>query len=263
MILRLVSGSLTPARSPRNFVAGLHTLDVQAHVLIGLEHVLELVLAQQARIHEDAVEVLADGLVQQHGGHRRIDAARKPEHDLVVAQFLAAIRARWPPRNSPRSTPACSRRYPRRSFSAAACRRSNGTPRGGTGCPTSARPRCGTQRRARPRCWRRSCSWPARDVIVSPCDIHTCVVAGRPRISGSPASPTVSIARPYSRLGARLHLAAEGRCEELRAVADAQQGQFALDGRKVGGQGHARPARRRDCPRGSRPAPKRPAPESC
>ena len=34
--------------------------------------------------------------------------------------------------------------------------------------------------------------------------------------------------------GRRLHLAAEGRCEELCAVADPQQGQFALDGRKVG-----------------------------
>lgn len=34
--------------------------------------------------------------------------------------------------------------------------------------------------------------------------------------------------------GGGLHLAAEGRCEELRAVADAQQGQFALNGRKIG-----------------------------
>ena len=40
------------------------------------------------------------------------------------------------------------------------------------------------------------------EVIVSPCDIHTCVLAGSPAISGSAASPTVSIARPYSRLGA-------------------------------------------------------------
>ena len=30
--------------------------------------------------------------------------------------------------------------------------------------------------------------------MVSPCDIHTCVRAGRPRISASEASPTVSIA---------------------------------------------------------------------
>ena len=202
MILRLVSGSLTPARSPRNLSPAFTPLTFKSHVLIRLEHVLELVLAQQARIHEDAVEVLADGPVQQHGGHRRVYAARKPEHDLVVAQFLAATRARWPPRNSPTSTPACSRRYPRRNSSAGACRRSNGTPRGGTGCPTSARPRCGTQPRARPPCWPRSYSSPGTDVIVSPCDIHTCVVAGRPRISGSPASPTVSTARPYSRLGA-------------------------------------------------------------
>ncbi len=61
MILRLVSGSLTPARIAEELRAGLHALDVQAHVLVRLEHVLEFVLAQQARIHEDAVEVLADG----------------------------------------------------------------------------------------------------------------------------------------------------------------------------------------------------------
>ena len=37
--------------------------------------------------------------------------------------------------------------------------------------------------------------------------------------------------------GRGLHLAAESRGEELRAVADAQQRQFALDGRKVGSRG--------------------------
>ena len=48
--------------------------------------------------------------------------------------------------------------------------------------------------------------------------------------------------------GRGLHLAAEGRCEELRAVADAQQGQFALDGRKVGWQGRARPVTEKGLP---------------
>ena len=53
--------------------------------------VLEFVLAQQSRIDEDAVEVLPDGLVQQHRRHRRIDTARKAQHHLVAAQLLAQL----------------------------------------------------------------------------------------------------------------------------------------------------------------------------
>jgi len=68
-------------------------------------------------------------------------------------------------------------------------------------------------------------------VIVSPCDIHTCVVRGSPSMSRSSGSTTVSIARPYSRLGAGV--AAEVLGEVLRAVADAQQRQPALDRREV------------------------------
>ncbi len=41
-------------------------------------------------------------------------------------------------------------------------------------------------------------------VMVSPCDIHTCVRSGMPFINGSSARFTVSMARPYSRLGAGL-----------------------------------------------------------
>ncbi len=72
---------------------------------------------------------------------------------------------------------------------------------------------------------------------MSPCDIHTCVVCGSPAMSGSDASPTVSIARPYSRLGAAFTLAAVGRSQILRAVADAQQRQPALDARVRSGTG--------------------------
>ena len=95
MILRLVSGSGLGVRDAgqvaQEAVSGLHTLDVQAHILIGGEHLLELILAQQARVDEDAVEVLPDGAVQQHGGHRRIDTAREAQHHLVVTELLAQL----------------------------------------------------------------------------------------------------------------------------------------------------------------------------
>ena len=35
------------------------------------------------------MQVLADGAVQQHGGNRGVHAARKPQHDLVVSDLLA------------------------------------------------------------------------------------------------------------------------------------------------------------------------------
>ena len=87
--LALLLGLGNPGQVAEELRTGLDALDVETHVLVRLEHLLELVLAQQARIDEDAVEVLADGLVQQDGGHRGIDTSRKAQHDLVIAQLLA------------------------------------------------------------------------------------------------------------------------------------------------------------------------------
>ena len=66
----------------------MDTDDVEAHLLIGVEHILKLILAQQAVIHEDAGQVLANRLVEQHGSHGAVDTARKAEDDLVVTQLL-------------------------------------------------------------------------------------------------------------------------------------------------------------------------------
>ena len=52
-----------------------------------LEDILELILAQQAVVHEDADQVLADGLVYQQGRDRGIHAARQAEHDDVVSDL--------------------------------------------------------------------------------------------------------------------------------------------------------------------------------
>ena len=65
--------------------------DVQPQVLVVAQHALELALAQQAVVDEDTGEVLANGLVQEHGRHRGVDPAREREDDLVVAQLLSEL----------------------------------------------------------------------------------------------------------------------------------------------------------------------------
>ena len=62
---------------------------LQAESAIVAHDIAEFVLAQHAVIDEDARQAVADGAVQQHGCHRRIDTARKTEDDAVVAQRLA------------------------------------------------------------------------------------------------------------------------------------------------------------------------------
>ncbi|KAF5038565.1 hypothetical protein DSECCO2_552940 [anaerobic digester metagenome] len=64
---------------------GLHVLQVQVEVFAQVvHHFLTFVQAQHAVVHEDAVQALADGLVQQHGHHGGIDAARKGAYHVAV-----------------------------------------------------------------------------------------------------------------------------------------------------------------------------------
>ena len=215
---------------------GLHALDVQTHVLVRLQHVFELVLAQQSRIDEDAVEVLADGLVQQHGGHRRIDTARKSEHDLVVAHLLAQLA-----HGGLHET----LRGPRLRAAADAHDEVLQQLRA-VGRVVDLRVELDTP------------SLLARDAERG--DAHI-LGAGDQFIVVGHARDGVAVRHPHLRSGRQvahqrirriadgehrtavfaagrgLHLAAEGRSEELGSVADAQQRQFALEGRKVGVRG--------------------------
>ena len=64
----------------------------QRHVEVvaeGLLHLLPLVHAQHAVIHEHAGEVVADGAVHQQGRHGAIHAARQPADGPAVAHLLA------------------------------------------------------------------------------------------------------------------------------------------------------------------------------
>ena len=58
----------------------------------GLDHLLRLVLAQQAVVDEDARELLADRLVHEQRRHGRVDAARQRAQDALGPTW-ARIRA--------------------------------------------------------------------------------------------------------------------------------------------------------------------------
>ena len=68
-------------------VRGADADHVEAHPLVTREHVLELVFPQQAVVHEDADELVADGLVYQQGGDGGVHTAGKAEYDGVAADL--------------------------------------------------------------------------------------------------------------------------------------------------------------------------------
>ena len=57
----------------------------------GLDDLLALALAHQAGVDEHARELVADGLVHERGGHRRVDAARQPADAPFASPTCARI----------------------------------------------------------------------------------------------------------------------------------------------------------------------------
>jgi hypothetical protein len=55
------------------------------------DHFLRLAQPHQPVVHEDAGQLVADGLVDQHGGDRRIDPARQPADHPAVAHLVADL----------------------------------------------------------------------------------------------------------------------------------------------------------------------------
>ena len=88
MILRLASGSALAGERGEEALA---RVDVhERDVVVAAEQrddLLGLVLAQQAVVDEDAGELVADRLVDQHRRHRGIDAAGQPADDAAVADL--------------------------------------------------------------------------------------------------------------------------------------------------------------------------------
>ena len=66
MILRFCCGSVTPVSAVEELLAGVVDAQVDLEMIAeGRFHQLPLVLSQQAVVHEDADELIADGFVQQ------------------------------------------------------------------------------------------------------------------------------------------------------------------------------------------------------
>ena len=72
-------------------MAGIHADDVQAQALVVLHHILELILAQHAVVHEDTRQLVADGAVEQDGTDGAVHAAGESEDDVVLANLLAQL----------------------------------------------------------------------------------------------------------------------------------------------------------------------------
>ena len=92
MRLRFTSGSVTPSKSRRKVVGGVHVQQVQ--VVMVPEEVQDffgLIFAQQAVVHEDAGEAVADGPVHQDGGDGRVHPAGEGADDPPVAHLLPDI----------------------------------------------------------------------------------------------------------------------------------------------------------------------------
>ena len=87
--LALLLGIFHTLEQVEEAILGLDEVEVQVKVLAQVaDHFLAFVEAQQTVVHEDAVQAMADGLVQQHGHHGGVDAAGKgADHVLVTDLF--------------------------------------------------------------------------------------------------------------------------------------------------------------------------------
>ena len=82
-----------PGKLRKEPLAGIGINQVQAHVTLeGVLHPLGLLQPQQTVVNEDAGQLVTDGLVEQHGGHRGIDPSRQgADHPPVSHLLLDAL----------------------------------------------------------------------------------------------------------------------------------------------------------------------------
>ena len=91
MILRFCSGSVTPASRSRN--RSLASTKSSGRCSFSVKRLLiwlRFVVAQQPVVDEDARQPIADGAMDQHRGHRGIDAAGEAADDLARRPDLLA-----------------------------------------------------------------------------------------------------------------------------------------------------------------------------
>ena len=88
MILRLCSGSVTPASLDRKQLLGVHPDKVDVPLLEGGLHLVALVEAHEAVVHKHAGELIAHRLRQQRRRHGGVHAAAEGQQHLAVAHLL-------------------------------------------------------------------------------------------------------------------------------------------------------------------------------
>ena len=76
----------------QEFIRSICNRHIQSHIAVGIHNIANLVLAQQSRVHEYAVQAFAYCLVQQNCSHGRVHPAGKSEHHFVFAQLTAQVR---------------------------------------------------------------------------------------------------------------------------------------------------------------------------
>ncbi len=90
MILRLVSGSETPASFVEEALLGVDGDERDVEVVAERrDDLVALVLAHHPVVDEDAGELVTDGAVHEQRGDRRVDAAGEAADDLAVADLVA------------------------------------------------------------------------------------------------------------------------------------------------------------------------------
>ena len=93
MILRFFSGSVSPRSASRKRCFGIDADDLHAEVVgEDLHDLVAFVEAHEAVIDEHAGQLVADGLVQQRGDHRGIDATGETQQHLALAHLRAHAR---------------------------------------------------------------------------------------------------------------------------------------------------------------------------
>ena len=89
MILRLLSGSATPASLSRKRSTCIHIDQIGVHLAAEyLNYLLRLALAEQAVVHVNTGQLLADGLDEQGGHHRGVHTAAEGQQNLWSPTWL-------------------------------------------------------------------------------------------------------------------------------------------------------------------------------
>ncbi len=90
--LALSFGILDALQAGEEALRGVHDGEVEIEIVDEQPaHLLDLALAQQAVVDEDAVQVPAYGPVQEHGDHGGVDAAGEGADDVAVPHLLAGL----------------------------------------------------------------------------------------------------------------------------------------------------------------------------